>query len=81
MFGNQIQTLLLLLDLDLIVFIIIFLLASKSCLYHLADAEFSYTSLGQSIYSKSYAISAEAKAFQGLNRFLDTVGLRLGSFL
>ncbi len=30
MFGNQIQTLLLLLDLDLFVFIVVFLLASKS---------------------------------------------------
>jgi uncharacterized membrane protein len=75
LFGNQIQTLLLLLDLDVIVIIIIFLLASKSCLYHLPVAEFSYTSLGQGIYSKSYAISAEGKRFQELKTFPGTVGL------
>ena len=66
---------LLLLDLDLVVFIIVFLLASKSCLYHLAVSEFSYTSLGQGIYSKSYATSAEGKRFQELKMFPGTVGL------
>jgi len=77
LFGDQIQTLLLLLDLDILVFIVIFLLASKSCLYHLAVAEFSYTSLGQSIYSKTYAISAQDKRFQWLKLFLGTVGLTI----
>jgi hypothetical protein len=43
------------LDLDLIFFVIIVLLASKSCVCSLCVAERSYTSLGQGNKSKSCA--------------------------
>lgn len=54
-FNNRFRdTFLLLLDSDLLVFVVIFLLASKSFLTVFA-IECSYTSLGQSIKSKSCA--------------------------
>jgi len=64
LFGNQIQTLLLLLDLDLLVFIVIFLLASKSCLYRFPVSVTSYTSLGQTTQSKTYATLKFSHIFQ-----------------
>ncbi len=56
------RELLLLLDLDLLVFIIIFLLASKSCTWPFSLPYCSYTSLGQSIKSNSCANAPEAPA-------------------
>jgi hypothetical protein len=54
--GNRRQiAFLLLLDLDLFVFVVIFLLASKSCFWPVNLPVRSYTSLGQSIQSKSCA--------------------------
>ena len=46
---------LLLLDPDLIVFVVVVLLASKSCKYPFFVSECSYTSLGQGIESKTCA--------------------------
>ena len=81
MFGNQIQTLLLLLDLDLFVFIVVFLLASKSCLYLSVVAESSYTSLGHSIKSKTYATCEKTPVFQQISRRVNPVGLTITRFL
>ena len=66
MFGNQIQTLLLLLDLDLfIVFIIVFWRLNPVCIDFLVTAS-SYTSLGQSTKSKSYASPSDSVKFHAL---------------
>ena len=66
MFGNQIQTLLLLLDLDLfIVFIIVFWRLNPVCIDFLVTAS-SYTSLGQSTKSKSYASPSDSVKFHVL---------------
>ena len=66
MFGNQIQTLLLLLDLDLfIVFIIIFWRLNPVCIDFVVTA-FSYTSLGHSTKSKSYANPSDSVKFHAL---------------
>jgi hypothetical protein len=54
------------LDLDLVVFIIIVLLASKSCVCSLCAAEHSYTSLGQAYKSKTCANPANAATFSML---------------
>jgi hypothetical protein len=54
----------LLLDLDLLVFIIIFLLASKSCLYLFVVTESSYTSLGQGLESNSCATCKKEALYQ-----------------
>ena len=81
MFGNQIQTLLLLLDLDLFVFIVVFLLASKSCMYFSVVADSSYTSLGQDIKSNSYAKCEIIKRFQGFKKNPITFGLTISIHL
>jgi len=69
------------LDLDLLIIIFIFLLASKSCLYRLVVAESSYTSLGHGIKSKSHAISQQNKLFQQLNGYPVNGGLTVSDDL
>lgn len=76
MFGNQIQTLLLLLDLDIVVFIIVFLLASKSRVYF-RGFRFSYTSLGHALKSKSRATSENNNQIQPLELFPNVAGLTI----
>ena len=49
------RTFLLLLDLDLIVFVVVILLASKSRMHPICRTGRSYTSLGQNIKSKTCA--------------------------
>ena len=77
MFGNQIQTLLLLLDLDrFIVFIIFFWRLNPVCIDFVVTAS-SYTSLGQSTKSKSYASPPDSVKFHALT--YDPVRSSLGS--
>jgi hypothetical protein len=54
------------LDLDLVVFVVIVLLASKSCSDRFLLPEHSYTSLGQGIQSKTCANAA----WQGFNSMI-----------
>ena len=65
-FDNQIQTLLLLLDLDLLVFIIIFLLASKSCLYRLRLPSTVTLRLGRVLKASPVPLSIKISNFSEL---------------
>jgi len=66
---------------DLVVFIVIFLLASKSRLYFSWFPESSYTSLGHVSKSKSYATWKKIKFYQSLMLHRGADGLTTAAFV